>query len=324
MVLPCTYVMCQKKICKDCGELKALDMYYTAKSCSDGHVGICKTCRNNQIKLRRTEIKVKTQFKVPKGKRLCKLCKETKQLTDYGISYNHKSGRNIVCKACLCQQRKDKVVRQTKGIDVYLVTRKCTSCGKTKTLSAFSKQSAGLYGRNSRCKTCDKEYYEKTKVLHPREKLVEKKCRMCENVYPVSEFYTKTTKANSVTGRKIGLLTDSISYRHVCKKCNGLQTNERKIAKRCKELGCTREMYREAYLAEQSKKMRKYPYDKETRLSNAEKARKYVEVLTDNYVLNSLRLPGSIEKTEEVKQLININRTRIKLKRCKEQLRKSQ
>lgn len=40
------------KVCKKCGQELPLDQFYTSVNCKDGHLNVCKKCKNSHDKLR--------------------------------------------------------------------------------------------------------------------------------------------------------------------------------------------------------------------------------------------------------------------------------
>ena len=70
--------------------------------------------------------------------------------------------------------------------------KKCSKCGKVKILDEFSKKSSSKDGKDSRCKSCRKEYYAQQKTILQRDGykvITEKKCSVCGEVKPADEFY---------------------------------------------------------------------------------------------------------------------------------------
>jgi len=68
-------------------------------------------------------------------------------------------------------------------------------------------------------------------------------CTKCNSEYPKTTdyFFKKVIKQKLASGK----LAVYNSFRSVCKKCHGKQGNNRRIKKRCKELNCKIEDYRE-------------------------------------------------------------------------------
>lgn len=84
-------------------------------------------------------------------------------------------------------------------------SRACTKCGLDKPLSEFSKAPRGKYGRKSKCKACDADYWRANPIpqaLPPQEiqrRLDErrgetKKCTRCGVTKPRTEFYKASGK----------------------------------------------------------------------------------------------------------------------------------
>jgi len=172
-------------------------------------------------------------------------------------------------------------------------TKVCSKCPENgeQAIENFSNQLRGLYGKTSVCKKCKIKATMSKYVHHPRVKLSTKVCAGCNNEYALTEeyWYTKTTKAGSVINGYI-LKKDSVSYRHVCKKCNGTIKYEKQLKKRYKELGCTKENYKDAYLAAQSKTMRKYDYGDVNKVTPIMAAKAARINLSKSYIAMSMRM----------------------------------
>lgn len=84
-----------------------------------------------------------------------------------------------------------------------------------------------------------------------------KVCAKCKNEYPKTTeyFFRKVIKQRLASG-EIAVYN---SYRSVCKKCHGMQGNERRIKKRCEEMNCSVKDYRENWKKQYSKTRTKYP-----------------------------------------------------------------
>lgn len=53
------------KVCKKCGQELPLDQFYTSVNCKDGHLNVCKKCKNSHDKLR-NQIKKESQSGIHK------------------------------------------------------------------------------------------------------------------------------------------------------------------------------------------------------------------------------------------------------------------
>jgi len=108
----------------------------------------------------------------------------------------------------------------------------CTKCNTNlpATTEFFHVQKRGLYNLKSHCKECNTKYNKSRWITVPKK--TEKTCGHCKVTFPLTAeyFYTKTTKKGTVKNGYI-LLNDSVSFRHVCKKCNGLMTTQREDKK---------------------------------------------------------------------------------------------
>lgn len=53
------------KVCKKCGQELPLDQFYASVNCKDGHLNVCKKCKNSHDKLR-NQIKKESQSGIHK------------------------------------------------------------------------------------------------------------------------------------------------------------------------------------------------------------------------------------------------------------------
>jgi hypothetical protein len=86
--------------------------------------------------------------------------------------------------------------------------KKCTKCGIEKPLSEFNKNKLGKYGRRSRCKACQSQYYAQY-CAQNKEKIAEYRKEYCaQNKEKIAEYrkeyraQNKEKKAEYLTQRK--------------------------------------------------------------------------------------------------------------------------
>jgi len=112
-------------------------------------------------------------------------------------------------------------------------------------------------------------------------------CGYCHVEFPLTHehWYTKVTKAG------VGYLKkDSISFRSVCKKCNGKQRTDKIRARRMKELEVnTLEEYKSAYIDQMSLSSRKYDYGDVKRVTPAQAAKAKRQALAPDYIAQTMR-----------------------------------
>lgn len=122
----------------------------------------------------------------------CRLCKINKELDEFPVSKESRSGRRSECKCCIYYRKKINKIKSgtkfeyfrfvsVKSIRVIYLSKTCTTCGTIKDMSEFSKRNDVKDQRASVCKLCrntnvdkklkstlDKHYYEsnREKVIH--------------------------------------------------------------------------------------------------------------------------------------------------------------
>lgn len=141
----------------------------------------------------------------------------------------------------------------------------CTKCkvNLPATTEFFHIQKRGLYNLKSKCKKCTTEYNKAKWVKVPKK--TEKTCSNCKVTFPLTSeyFYSKITKKGTIV-KGYALPNDSISFRHVCKKCNGKMGYERKIKKLMQENNLSTQEELQLFLKSRVKighvKRRKYEY----------------------------------------------------------------
>lgn len=84
-----------------------------------------------------------------------------------------------------------------------------------------------------------------------------KKCCKCKNEYPKNEeyFFKKVIKQKLASGE----IAEYKSFRHICKKCHVLTTEEKRVKRRCREMECDVSEYRNSWKAQYSKTRTKLP-----------------------------------------------------------------
>jgi len=138
-------------------------------------------------------------------------------------------------------------------------TKICTICKieKEASLNFFFKQKKGRYGVKSQCKKCILDKKKKDRILKPKIIKEFKVCSRCKVEFPLNKdfFFTKTTKKGVVVNG-YELKNNCVSFRSVCKKCNGKITLEKKQKKRAEELGVDLSFYLENKIELQKKALR--------------------------------------------------------------------
>jgi len=136
-----------------CNQVKALEHFNLDKKSKFGRSARCKVCYNAHVKEARDLYKllnpvprqraVRTSHPIIDGKKLCRLCNETKPIEQYNINKRMKSGYNTECKDCT--NATCFTVRRKKGIKIALRIkdiivdgkRSCTICKEVKDISLF-------------------------------------------------------------------------------------------------------------------------------------------------------------------------------------------
>ncbi|KGT40546.1 HNH endonuclease [Bacillus cereus] len=117
------------KLCKKCNESKPLSMFVKNKNCKDGHEGVCKSCKNQQRKLRYDEIYKDVQTSRNKNK-TCNICGETKKANHFVIDPKCVDGRQNICKSCSNARIRERNKQHTNNKTLIYWNRRANSLNK--------------------------------------------------------------------------------------------------------------------------------------------------------------------------------------------------
>ena len=139
------------KKCSKCNKIKHLDLFYKNKGRSDGYLNICIDCKCPNS----PEIENGRLFK--DGKRRCNTCHEILRLDQFHKSSKTKIGRTCTCVKC----RQAKAARPhavKKRVNRQLLfdqgLKKCSKCGRIKTLAHFGLSSNSKWKVVPYCRDC--------------------------------------------------------------------------------------------------------------------------------------------------------------------------
>ena len=93
----------------------------------------------------------------------CRICGNTKPLTDFHRNKNRRDGYNSACKRCAIEEQ----IRTRRMPEVIDGSKACTKCGEVKALDQFPKHRNMPGGYNHICKAClypQRVAYEKTEA----------------------------------------------------------------------------------------------------------------------------------------------------------------
>ena len=188
------------------------------------------------------------------SKKVCKCCKEEKELSNYTtVKYLKKDGNVTIslkpkCNECIYKRNIELgKIEQPEG-----TLKTCSGCKIDKELKDYHKAKGGTYGVSPYCKTCrnvpEEVLAEKVKVVLSENGIILKTCSQCSIPHEIQNFQNKK-------GGKYGV-------REVCREC--ARNNPKYIE--------TVKKYRE------NNKERKQQVSKEYRKNNKEKInnRRYI------------------------------------------------
>ena len=106
------------------------------------------------------------------------------------------------------------------------------------------------------------------------ENIQTKTCTSCKKELPKTEdnFFIKITKQQNKSGLAIYR-----SFRSICKSCNNKKTEENRVKKRCKEMGCNISEYRKKWKEQYTETRTHFKEFKEYSLDTRKRMFKYKE-----------------------------------------------
>lgn len=197
----------KKQLCKHCKIKKTIDNFSAQ---SKG--GWCRKCKTDSVREKRQAFaKKREQLKqqqidegkrdpdpiVPDGQQQCINCKDIKDLDEFHVRKDRKTGRRSTCIKCVNNEKREKAVYQPKAAG----THKCIRCENDKNVSEFYKDKSRPSGLRDWCKECVKEYNEQK--YDEDEIPPTKECNTCGDDLPLDNFsknkYGKYHRANDCT-----------------------------------------------------------------------------------------------------------------------------
>lgn len=169
------------KICIDCEELKSLDNYRPSARNQLMRLKYCSICLEKRIsKAQKIARDNRRGFCVLDGYKYCGRCSEIKNLDYFSACSAHEDNKNIYCKGCLSDIRKENIdvirgqQRQRYRKDITEsrrknneykhkisstkpapIDKKCSICQETKLIKDFYKCKMRPDGYDVRCKKCE-------------------------------------------------------------------------------------------------------------------------------------------------------------------------
>ena len=109
------------KTCRTCKEIKELELFEKDKKCKFGRKSLCKKCKYN-YNSKNYQLYYKLGLKKPKEHKeqpvtkICRICKERKELDLFKLNKQSEFGRDNCCKKChMCGYRiNQKKIRESK------------------------------------------------------------------------------------------------------------------------------------------------------------------------------------------------------------------
>jgi hypothetical protein len=159
--------------CTKCKIDKLLSEFYI-RSKNGNYRKDCKECVGKRKKELRKKNTIKNQEKlkiIDKTQiRNCTICNKEKQLSEFSIKKDSKSGFYSWC--LVCSRKKDNERRKLRKEYSIIDMKKCNKCNINKNvLKNFSKKLGSIDGYSNICKECNKEYRKNiSKELYQKKK----------------------------------------------------------------------------------------------------------------------------------------------------------
>lgn len=209
-----------KRECNKCRENYPIEHYGRQRRGRGGRGSICRTCRSEYQRERKSKLRNRTKVKPPKEK-LCSQCKEVKPSTSFSVDLGEVSGLHSYC--IECKQNYDKITKKKYRLklrerETIVIPKEkyCSTCGVTKHFNLFSKNKNFKDGLNCQCKECVNFYNKnnnfKNKNLKCKVAPKNRICYKCKQNKLIYEF------------RQDG--TNKCGYSYSCKTCDSIQSKK--------------------------------------------------------------------------------------------------
>lgn len=252
--------------------------------------------------------------------KVCKVCKDSKEVSEFHKQPNGKHGVKSKCKSCYSDEYKIK--NPPKNVDVE-GEKVCTTCKESMELSSFYKQRNGKYGVKSTCILCEKAY-NKIRVKTPEEKE-----RNRINSIEYRKNNPKRTK--EINNKSRNKHKDKINATRRYKYANDEEFRKLVVERELKYKASGRRLEVNSTPEQREKsRARKKRYHSENRelenkksleykRNNPEKHKEYNkrhhEELIDSKIIAMIRVGSNIDKEDITQEMIETRRLTIKLKR---------
>jgi 5-methylcytosine-specific restriction endonuclease McrA len=110
---------------------------------------------NQQRKEFRKKNKQKLQNVIPTGTKICRQCRQEKDVEEFNRNYGNKDGLCSWCKECQSEAHKQ---RKENMVYTLAETKICGKCKQEKSINNFQKDGKNHDGVQSACKQCVSEY----------------------------------------------------------------------------------------------------------------------------------------------------------------------
>ena len=132
------------KRCNKCGKIKPLVEFHANKGSRHGILAKCKACAKQYQQENRERIKAYgVQYRI----------EHAVEIAERAARRYHSSEKGIAAK----KRREDRELLFIQGL------KRCSKCGKVKALGMFDNSGSLRYGKDSKCKACNKRYKEERK-----------------------------------------------------------------------------------------------------------------------------------------------------------------
>ncbi len=139
------------KRCKQCGELKPLELFPKTPNTKDGRLNRCRDCDNEQVRRQRAA-RLAHPLKAPAPK-ACVRCGKIQPPEMFQRDGDRSDGLSAKCKTCIREQRTARAASRRIAPPLDGVKR-CARCQQIKPLESFGLRPDTRDGRDTRCKDC--------------------------------------------------------------------------------------------------------------------------------------------------------------------------
>jgi hypothetical protein len=238
-----------QKRCKGCSRIYPSDQFHLDRRKKDGFSDFCVMCENDYLLQRFNKLNEIHKIKAIKSstKKECSICHTLKPLSNFVKNKSFIDGYNGMCIACTKMVRKEdeqiwERLRREKG--TILEKMQCKDCGRILPIEMFTKLKGRKKGYRYYCKECshtrEKKIFQLWDQQRKKEQFefsldsqVEKTCKICGQVLPLSKFWNREASKDGHSHYCISCASKKLKERDKKLREQGFPEERIPVEKRC-------------------------------------------------------------------------------------------